>query len=89
MRTVILNAEEMELLFRQDPATKQDGGWQGLLVALQEATDRTTGECSISPILLTRIGRYGFDHGEGGYENRLRAIFGRTLGENLGQQLVE
>jgi hypothetical protein len=85
MRTVALNAEEMELLFKQDPATKNIGGWQRLLVSLQESTDRTTGTCEIDAKLFSRIGSYAFDHGEGGYETRLRAIFGRTLGDGLGR----
>jgi hypothetical protein len=85
MQSLILNAEEMELLFRQDPATKSVGGWQRLLVTLQELTNRETGEITIPPIILARISSYAFDHGEGGYENRLRAIFGRTLGHGLGR----
>ena len=85
MTTVTLNEAEMALLFKQDPSTKNDGGWQRLIVSLQEVTDRKTGELAIPAKLLSRIGSYAFDHGEGGYENRLREIFGRTLGAGLGR----
>jgi hypothetical protein len=85
MRELILNAAEMEILFRQDPATKVDGGWQRLLVTLQELTDQPTGEIAIPPRILERIQRYAFEYGNGGWEDRLTAIFGRTLGPGLGR----
>ena len=85
MRTEILNAGEMDILFRQDPATKDDGGWQRLLVTLQELTDQPSGEITLPPRILERIQRYAFDYGNGGWENRLTSIFGRTLGDRLGR----
>ncbi len=85
MRTVILNAAELAILFRQDPATKDDGGWQRLLVTLQELTDEATGEITIPPRVLARIPRYAFNYGNGGWEDRLTSIFGRTLGADLGR----
>jgi len=85
MRILILNATEMGILFRQDPATKDDGGWQRLLVTLQELTDQATGEITIPPRILERIQRYAFDYGNGGWEDRLTEIFGRTLGQTLGR----
>lgn len=85
MRTIILNAEEVRILFEQDPFTKDDGGWQRLLVTLQELTDQPTGEITIPPRILERIRRYAFSYGNGGWENRLTSIFGRTLGARLDQ----
>ena len=82
---ITLNAAEMEILFRQDPATKDDGGWQRLLVTLQELTDPDTGGVEIPPRILERIQRYAFDYGNGGWENRLTSVFGRTLGATLGR----
>jgi len=82
---MFLNPEELELLFRQDPATKDDGGWQRLLVTLQELTDETTGEIVIPPRIIERIQRYAFDYGQGGWEERLVGIFGRNLGDRLGR----
>ena len=81
----ILNAAEMEILFRQDPTTKDDGGWQRLLVALQELTDRPTGAITVPPRILERIQRYAFNYGNGGWEARLRGIFERHLGPRLGR----
>ena len=85
MVAVILNDIEFEILFRQDPATKGDGGWQRLLVTLQELTDQATREIAIPPIILERVQRYAFDYDNGGWEDRLKSIFSRTLGANLGR----
>lgn len=81
---MILNPAELEILFRQDPATKDDGGWQRLLITLQELTDPDTGEIEIPPRILERIRRYAFEYGNGGWESRLTSVFGRTLGPTLG-----
>lgn len=78
-----LNALEMEALFRQDPATKQNGGWQSLLVELQDACDRTTGAISISVAQRHRVRMYAFKYGNGGWESRLVTTFGRHLGSKL------
>lgn len=82
--TVTLNASEVEVLMRQDPTTKGDGGYQRLLITLQEKLyagsklDLTTED-------LERIPKYAFDYGNGGWEDRLKSIFGRLLGEDLGR----
>ena len=55
MITVTLNAAELAILFRQDPATKDDGGWQRLLITLQELTDETSGEIIIPARIIERI----------------------------------
>lgn len=81
--TIILTPDEVEILFRQDSDTKHEGGWQNLLVALQQLTNEQTLEITIPPIILERIGRYAFQYGNGGWEGRLRSIFGRTLGPQL------
>lgn len=82
---ITLLPAELEILFRQDPATKDDGGWQRLLVTLQELTDPDTGEIQIAARIMKRIQRYAFDYGNGGWENRLTSVFGRTLGPMLGR----
>lgn len=82
---VTLNTEETEILFRQDPATQRNGGYQGLLVRLQGNTNRTTGELLLSDSDLERIPRYAFDYGNGGWEGRLMGIFQRHLGNRLGR----
>jgi len=83
MITVTLNQSERDVLYRQEQASKDDGGWQRLLVTLQELTDESNGELTILPIVLERIQRYAFSYGKGGWEDRLKAIFERTLGPGL------
>jgi hypothetical protein len=82
---VMLNAEEIAILMQQDPAVENDGGWQGLLGRLQKGVNQSTGFLTIIPKDVERIPRYAFDYGNGGWENTLKAIFGRTLGPRLGQ----
>lgn len=83
MIKVILNEGEKEILFRQSPLTGKDGGWQSLLVGLQRVLNEQTGEIALSSKILDRIQRYAFKYGNGGWEDRLRGIFERTLGPNL------
>ncbi len=85
MMQVTLNSAEKEVLFRQDPATQRNGGYQSLLVRLQNNTDRTTGALSLTSRDLERIPRYAFDYGNGGWEGRLMSIFRRHLGARLGR----
>jgi hypothetical protein len=73
------------VLFRQDPSTEADGGWQGLLVHLQRAVNLATGEMLLDGDDVERIARYAFDYGQGGWESRLTEVFGRTLGPTLGR----
>jgi hypothetical protein len=83
MLNLVLNASEVEILFRQSAETKNDGGWQRLLVTLQELTNEATGEISIPPRIAERIRVYAFTYGNGGWEKRLTDVFGRTLGNDL------
>lgn len=85
MQSVILNPNEIEILDRQDPATENEGGFQGLLVELQGSLNRDTGELVVSDEQLEKISRYAFDYKNGGWEDRLKGIFSRTLGNNLGR----
>ena len=80
---VVLNAAEMAALFRQEPTTKKDGGWQGLMVGLQERTNQATGVLMLTPTDRRRIRKYAFKYKRGGWENRLIAAFGRHLGAKL------
>ncbi len=83
---VILNAAEMDLLSQQDPDTADDGGFQGLLVGLQRKCDRPTGELLLSENDVKRIGKYAFEYKNGGWQDRLLAIFERSLGSKLGRE---
>jgi hypothetical protein len=82
---VTLNPGEMEVLFRQDPRTKRNGGYQSLLVRLQKNTNQSTGALTLTDSDLERIPRYAFDYGNGGWEARLMSIFRRHLGTRLGR----
>ena len=82
---VKLNGEELELLFEQDPSSRNAGGFQNFLVKLQEKTNRSTGELELNLSDLERIARLAFDYRHGGWQNQLRRIFGRVLGEALGR----
>jgi len=81
MVAVTLNEAERAILYRQDPAEKKKGGWQNLLVTLQELTNEQTGEITIPPIIMDRIAHYAT--GQGGWQDRLKSIFERTLGPRL------
>jgi hypothetical protein len=84
-QTVQLNADEIEELMKQDPASKGDGGYQSFLVKLQEKLDQNTGDIILNNDDLSRIPAYAFDYKQGGWQTRLMHIFGRTLGPNLGR----
>jgi hypothetical protein len=83
---LVLNGPEMAALFASDPATKRDGGWQGLIVGLQEKCDLSTGGIELTAHDRERINRYAFNYGNGGWENQLVAIFGRHLGPKLNRE---
>ncbi len=85
MPTVTLNPGEIAELDRQDPDSASDDGFQGLLVRLQGKVNRATGGIDPAEKDLSDIPRLAFDYRNGGWQNRLIAIFGRTLGATLGR----
>ena len=85
MQTVTLDPGEIEILDRQDPLTEKDGGFQRLLVDLQDSLNRKTGAVSLTDEQEEKIQRDAFDYKNGGWEDRLKGIFSRTLGESLGR----
>jgi hypothetical protein len=78
-----LNQSEEDILHQQNPETKEDGGWQRLLVKLQEQFNLGSKEITLYPEDKERIKKYAFSYGNGGWEDRLKGIFGRVLGSNL------
>ena len=82
---IVLNRREIELLFEQDPRSRNAGGFQNFLIKLQEKTNRTTGDLELTISDLERIARLAFDYRQGGWQKQLRRIFGRVLGETLGR----
>ena len=83
---IVLNAEEIALLDKQDPSTRGGGGFQRLMVDLQQRLRRGVSELKLTDDDLERIPQYAFDYEQGGWEDRLIGIFGRTLGPNLGRE---
>jgi hypothetical protein len=81
---VILNHRELHALLRQDPDTRTDGGFQSFLVNLGERATNDR-EIELSEADIEKIQRYAFDYGQGGWEDRLKAIFERHLGPRLGR----
>ncbi len=79
-----LRQSEIEVLFRQKPQTKDNGGFQHLLVTLQNRTSRKSGRIALFDRDIEKIRRYAFAYGNGGWEWRLKAIFARVIGPNLG-----
>jgi hypothetical protein len=82
---VRLTQSEIHELDKQDPATAGDGGFQSLMVSLQERVIRTSGDLHLTADDLRRIPMYAFDYNRGGWEDRLKRAFGRVLGPNLGR----
>lgn len=82
---IVLNAAEIAELMGQSPDSKDQGGFQSLLVGLQERLNVQTGALTLTQEDIERIGRYAFDYRSGGWQGRLRRIFERHLGPNLGR----
>lgn len=82
---ITLTESEIQILFRQHPSTRGDGGFQNLLIDLQSKVDAHTGIIELTQEDLEKIPRYAFDYRNGGWENRLVEVFGRVLGERLGR----
>ena len=85
-RMLFLTPEEIDELFRQDPATAGDGGFQHFIVRLQKKVRRATQEIRLEEKDLEDIPHFAFDFKKGGWQTRLLTIFGRTLGPRLGRE---
>lgn len=80
-----LNGSEFAAVQVQDPSSRGDGGFQSLMVTLQDLTDPETRTMTLPRHLVPRIRAYAFDYGNGGWEDRLVEIFGRHFGPKLDQ----
>ena len=85
-RFLVLNDDEIAALFEQDPATAKDGGFQSLMVRLQNNFRRGTQELRLDEQDYNDIRRYALDYKQGGWETRLIRIFGRHLGPKLDRE---
>ena len=82
-----LSNDEVTELQRQEPNTAGDGGFQQLLVKLQEQLNPNTNELQLDDDDLRRIPQYAYNYGQGGWQNRLELIFCRMLGRTLGRNV--
>jgi hypothetical protein len=82
---ITLDEDERAALFEQPEETKHRGGFQAFLVGLQKRVEPETNRLKLTVSDRERIARYAHDYKGGGWQTRLRKIFGRTLGPNLGR----
>ncbi|MGO9118391.1 MAG: hypothetical protein ACLQPD_12395 [Desulfomonilaceae bacterium] len=81
-RTIKLNKGELAELSRQDPETKDSGGFQSFLVRWQMTVNRNTGELVLSKEDMDRIIRLGKNRSKGGFQGRIYKIFQRHFDFN-------
>ena len=86
---ITLNEEEVLALLRQDPSTRGQGGFQNLMLNLQDRLNKSTCELTLTDADIEQIRRYAFDYGNGGWEGRLNEVFERHLGPNLDAALPD
>ena len=79
MRLCYLNKLELATLFLQNPKTKSKGGFQSLLVKLQNQANATTGLVVLFARDVERIYRYSYKYNQGGWQDMLMNIFGRVM----------
>lgn len=77
----VLTKDEMDELFRQDPTTANDGGFQNFIVGLQKQARRGSLEIKLDEDDIDRIRKYAADSKHGGFQQRILKIFGRLLQE--------
>ena len=76
---IILTENEVSELLMQEPGTASNGGFQSLLVKLQRQLDRHSNELQLNDSDIERIHRYANNYRNGGWQDRLKKIFRRTL----------
>ena len=78
---ITLIAIEIEELKKTAPTDRRKGGFQSFIVELSERSDANhTIDLTLKDI--EKIDRYA-NYTQGGFQNRLKRIFGRTLGPYL------
>lgn len=81
----VLTKDEMDELFRQDPKTANDGGFQNFLVGLQKQARRPSLEIRLDEDDIERIRGYASNAKQGGWQTRTLKIFGRVLSLDASQ----
>jgi len=80
--TIFLNEKESAALYQTKSEQRDGGGFQALLVRFQERLDDETGQLELSREELAMIQRH-FNFARGGYQGRLKRIFGRHFPPSL------
>jgi hypothetical protein len=78
-----LNAAEVAELDRPVAGV---GGFQTFLRQLQRRLNHATREIKLGDDDIATIAHYAFDYKQGGWQERLLAVFGRVLGPQLGRK---
>lgn len=76
MPIITLNQDEVALL--NEPITGR-GGFQSLLATFRQKV-QPGGELELTDEEIAKIRQYRNEYGDGGWQERLDKIFGRTLG---------
>lgn len=77
-----LTVGEIQELNKTDASHRGRGGFQSFIVSLQWRIKDNSGELDLDHEDLIKINRYA-GYTSGGYQTRLKKIFGRTLGKYL------
>jgi hypothetical protein len=75
-RKIKLSKTEYDELMRQDATQRDRGGFQRFLVGLQFRVNKSTRTLDLSEDDMVRIVRHGKDPRKGGWQARIRRIFG-------------
>lgn len=81
-RFLELNPDEIAEL---DQSPKGVGGFQSFIKRLQSQVNHATATIRLTDEDIAEIQHYAFDYKQGGFQDRLLAIFGRALGATLGR----
>ncbi len=76
VRKIIFSKEEYNEIMRQDPETRNRGGFQGFLIGLQCRTKKKDRSIELSPSDVDKILKRGSNPKKGGWQSRIRKIFG-------------
>jgi hypothetical protein len=74
--TIQLGGDEIKILLAPIKGT---GGWQSLWAALLKGFDKASGSIKLSPEVRAKIYHYYRSYGQGGWQDRVKRVFGREL----------
>lgn len=79
--TINLSRGQMSALLKQEPVTRADGGFQSLMILLQNRLNKSTGHITLTRSELERIERYASNYKSGGWQARLCDIFSDLISQ--------